>query len=47
MQNYTDDVNWDNFVYNFVERRVKLNNRASFHRKILIVFTDNIRLINY
>ena len=32
---------------NVVERRVKLNKGMSFHRKILIVFADNIGLINY
>ena len=31
----------------YPERRVKLNNRASFHCKIFIVFADNIGLINY
>ena len=31
---------------NIVERRMKLNNSTSFHRKILIVFADNIGLIN-
>ena len=34
-------------AYNIEERRVKLNNRTSFHRKILIAFADNIGLINY
>ena len=33
-------------AYNIVERRVKLNNRVLFHRKIFIVFVDNIGLIN-
>ena len=31
---------------NIEERTVKLNNRKSFHRKILIVADDNIGLIN-
>ena len=30
-----------------VEIRVKLNNRTSFQLNILIVFADNIGLINY
>ena len=34
-------------AYNIVERRVKLNNKTPFHRKILIAFADNIGLINY
>ena len=34
-------------AYNNAERRVKSNNKMSFHCKILIFFTDNIGLINY
>ena len=34
-------------TYNMVERGVNLNNRRSFHRKILILFADNIGLSNY
>ena len=33
-------------AYNIEEKTVKLNNRTSFHRKILIVADDNIGLIN-
>ena len=29
-----------------VEERMKLNNRTAFHRKILVVFADNIGLSN-
>ena len=36
-----------NEAYHFVERRVKLNNKAPFHRKFLIVFADDIGLSNY
>ena len=32
---------------NMVERRVKLNNKTPFRRKILTVFDDNIGLIIY
>ena len=31
-------------AYNIVERRVKLNNKTPFHRKILIAFADNTGL---
>ena len=34
-------------AYNSVERRVKLNNKLPFPRKIFIVFAGNIGLINY
>ena len=30
-----------------MEARVELNTKTSFHRKILIVFSDNIGLVNY
>ena len=30
-----------------MEARVELNTKTSFHRKNLIVFSDNIGLINY
>ena len=33
-------------AYNIAERRIKLNNKTTFHCKILIVFADNVRLIN-
>ena len=34
-------------VYNTLERRVKLNKRTLFHRKVPIIFADDIGLINY
>ena len=34
-------------AYNIVDWRVKLNNKITFHHKILLVFADNIRLIIY
>ena len=30
-----------------LERRVKLNKRTLFHRKVPIIFADDIGLINY
>ena len=33
--------------YNTVERKVKLSKKMPLHRKILIIFADNFRLINY
>ena len=34
-------------VYNILERRVKLNKRTLFHRKVPIIFADDIGLINF
>ena len=34
-------------TYNIAEKRVKLNSKALFHHKILNVFSDNIKLIDY